>query len=347
MADLKDGAVHFYTQGVGHRLKKTFSESRMNLDNFSRIYKEELAIRQISTSFKLNAKSVKNNSFVTQKVNTAFRRPYVNAVVFASLENPNSYYLRQMKWLIIGSLSLIGITLGCFYYTTKTLLNQHKLVAMKNQFISNMTHEINTPLSSIQVTAEALQKFKPNQEITTNYLDIILYQTQKLNDLANEILENARLDAFNFSMEEKVDLKQLIVEALAGLDAEQLIQTDFEECEIIILGNTSHLYRSIKNLLENAIKYNNDPLPAISIKLSKVSTGISLSLKDNGPGIADEFKSKIFDQFFRIPTGNMHDVKGYGLGLHYVKKVISQHKGIISVTDNHPSGTVFSIIFPA
>jgi len=347
MADLKDATVHFYTQGVGHRLEKTFSESRMNLADFTKIYKEELAKRQISTSFKLNTISVKNNSFVTHKANTAFRRPYVNAMVFASLENPKGYYLRQMKWLIIGSLSLIGITLGCFYYTIKTLFNQHKLVAMKNQFISNMTHEINTPLSSIQVTAEALQKFEPNQETMTKYLDIILYQTQKLNELSNEILENARLDTFNFSMEEEVDLKQLIVEALAGLNIEQNIQTDFKEGEIIILGNTAHLYRSIRNLLENAVKYNTNPLPSLSINLDKVSTGISLSVKDNGPGIADEFKSKIFDQFYRIPTGNLHNVKGYGLGLYYVKKVISQHKGIISVTDNHPSGTVFSIILPA
>ncbi|MGO4875653.1 sensor histidine kinase [Pedobacter psychrotolerans] len=345
MADLKDATVHFYTQGIGHRLEKIFTERRMDSANFIKIYKEELAKRQISTPFRLNTKSSSKSGFTTHEANTAFRRPYINAMVFASLENPNKYYFQQMKWLVICSLLLIGITLGCFYYTIKILFNQHKLVFIKNQFISNMTHEINTPLSSIQVTAEALQKFKPNEETTDKYLEIILYQTQKLNELSNEILENARLDTFNFAMKEKVDLKKLIMDAIVGLNAEQIIQTDLAEDDMTILGNTAHLYRSIINLLENAVKYNTDPLPSIVVKLKNINKGISLSIKDNGPGIADEFKLKIFDQFYRIPTGNLHDVKGYGLGLHYVKKVISQHKGIISVSNNKPSGTVFSIVF--
>jgi two-component system phosphate regulon sensor histidine kinase PhoR len=346
MADLKDATVHYYTQGIGHRLENSFTESRMDSVNFTKIYKEELAKRQISTSFTLNVMPSGKNNFVTHKANTALRRPHENSMVFASLENPNSYYLREMKWLIIGSLLLIGITLSCFFYTIKTLINQNQLVAIKNQFISNMTHEINTPLASIQVTAEALQKFKPNEETTTKYLDIILYQTQKLNELSNEILENVKLDTFNISIAEQVDLKQLVADVLAGSNTGLTVHVDFDKGDLIISGNKAHLYRSIKNLLENAEKYNTNPVPSISISLTKISAGISLNVRDNGSGIADEFKSKIFDQFYRIPTGNMHDVKGYGLGLNYVKKVILQHKGSISVADNKPSGTVFSIILP-
>ncbi|RZK56007.1 MAG: HAMP domain-containing histidine kinase [Pedobacter sp.] len=345
-ADLNDATVHYYTQGIGHRLEKTFSESKMNKANFTKIYKEELAKRQISTSFKLNVKTSDSKNFITHKTNTAFRRPYVNSMVFASLENPNEHYLREMKWLIIGSFSLIGITIFCFYYTVRTLFSQHKLVAIKNQFISNMTHEINTPLSSIQVTAEALQKFKPDEETATKYLDIILYQTQKLNELSNEILENAKLETLNFKMGEQVDLKRLVKNVLADLNTGVSVSIDFEDGDFIVLGNKAHLHRSISNLIENAIKYNTSTNPAISINLSKTEGNICISIKDNGPGIADEFKSKVFDQFYRIPTGNMHDVKGYGLGLSYVKKVISQHKGSISVTDNSPAGTIFSLILP-
>ncbi|SFA51683.1 His Kinase A (phospho-acceptor) domain-containing protein [Pedobacter suwonensis] len=347
MNDLKDATVHYYTQGIGHRLDRSFNESRLDSANLIKIYKEELAKRQISTSFKLNTMLLTSNSFVTHKVNTAFRRPYVNSLVFASLENPNSYYLRQTKWLVIGSVSLIGITLSCFYYTVKTLFNQHKLVAIKNQFISNMTHEINTPLSSIQVTAEALKKFKPNEETTEKYLEIILYQTQKLNDLTNEILESAKLDTLKFSMEDMVDLKQLISEILADLCEVIKIQLNFEAGDFIIMGNRVHLQRLITNLLENAIKYNIESIPEISVDLEKINSGILLRIIDNGPGIADEHKSKIFDQFYRIPTGNMHNVKGYGLGLNYVKKVVSQHGGSISVSDNKPSGAIFTLIFPA
>jgi two-component system phosphate regulon sensor histidine kinase PhoR len=252
-----------------------------------------------------------------------------------------------MKWLIISSVLLIGITLSCFYYTLKTLFNQHQLVVLKNQFISNMTHEINTPLASIQVTAEALQKFKPDESTTTRYLDIILYQTQKLNELSNEILESAKLDTFSSSMEEQVDLKQLVVDVIADLNTVLEVQIDFDEDDLIVRGNKAQLYRSIKNLLENAEKYNTDIAPEVCITLSKINSGISLSVIDNGPGIPDAFKSKIFDPFYRIPTGNIHDVKGYGLGLNYVQKVISQHRGSISVGDNKPFGAIFSIILPA
>ena len=125
------------------------------------------------------------------------------------------------------------------------------------------------------------------------------------------------------------------------------VQIDFDGDDLVVRGNKAQLYRSIKNLLENAEKYNTDVAPEVGITLSKINSGISLRVTDNGPGIPDAFKSKIFDAFYRIPTGNIHDVKGYGLGLNYVQKVISQHRGSISVVDNKPSGAIFSIFLPA
>lgn len=346
--DLKKGVIYFYTPRLGDSLSKIHEQSKADVKTLAIILKKELATRDIYSAFTLGSKNkISNNQFKTNTVNTALRRPYEKEYITASLENPNQHYLREMKWLIIGSFLLIGITIICFYYTVKTLINQHKLVAIKNQFISNMTHEINTPLASIQVTAEALQKFKPDEETAIKYLDIILYQTQKLNELSNEILENAKLETLNFTMDEQVDLKRLINDVLADLNTGLSVSIDYEEGDFTISGNNAHLHRSITNLIENAIKYNTSSIPAISINLSKTGGNICISVQDNGPGIADEFKSKIFDQFYRIPTGNMHDVKGYGLGLSYVKKVISQHRGSISVTDNSPVGTVFSIILPA
>lgn len=345
---IKTGTIFYYTQCLGDSITKAFDGNKLNANNLASLYKQELAQKDIYSVFQLSSKNAQiKTHFTTAKINTALTRPHKKEYIFASLENPSQYYLREMKWLIIGSVLLIGITVFCFYYTIKTLLNQHKLVDIKNQFISNMTHEINTPLASIQVTAEALQKFKPNEETATKYLDIILYQTRKLNELSNEILENAKLETLNFKTNEQVDLKQVINDVLADFTTELRISANFDEGEFKILGNKSHLYRSITNLIENAVKYNTSANPAINISLFNAGGNICLSIKDNGPGIADEFKSKIFDQFYRIPTGNMHDVKGYGLGLSYVKKVISQHKGSISVVDNQPSGTIFSLTLPA
>ncbi len=347
--DLNQSTVHYYTQGLGHRIENAFKSSKINRSNFNKIYTEELAKRQISTSFKLNTNSAEQkNQFVTHKANTAFRRPYVNATIWASLENPNSYYLREMKWLMISSLLLITITLLCFYYTIKTLLNQHKLVAIKNEFISNMTHEIHTPLSSIQITTEALQRFNLDKETKEKYLDIILFQTKKLNLLSEEILASAKLENVEFTMNEDIDLNKLILNVIKATVLPENIQLEHKSTEesLFIKGNTVHLSRSITNILENAIKYNSTANPTIEFKIVKSKKGINLSIIDNGPGIADEFKQKIFEQFYRIPTGNVHDIKGYGLGLSYVKKVISRHKGSIIIADNKPFGSIFSINLP-
>ena len=345
---LSENVIYYYTQGLGHRIANEFDSSKVDMQNLINLYKGELEKRKISSKVLLNPKYTPNeNYFVTNKFNTSFR-PYIKNLVWARLENANTYYLREMKWLIISSFSLIAITLFCFYYTIKTLFNQHKLVVIKNQFISNMTHEINTPLSSIQITAEALQQFNPDAETSKKYLDIILYQTHKLNELSKEILANAKLETLTFVMDEEIELNQLIANIIKDLNLRNNVELSFQTNtdKIIIKGNKLHLTRSIANVLENAAKYNSSSHPTIEIKLTKNQKNINLSITDNGPGIADEHKHKIFDQFYRIPTGNVHDIKGYGLGLSYVKKVITQHQGIIKVLDNYPAGSIFSIHLP-
>lgn len=347
--DLENGTIYYYTQGLGDSISNAFDESKVNKNQLANLYKNELIKRQINSLFKLNSSTENSDQFITNKINTSFRRPYDKEFVWASLENPNTYFLRGMKWLILTSFLLISVTIFCFYYTTKTLFNQNKLVEIKSQFISNMTHEINTPLSSIQITAEALQQFNPDAETREKYLDIILYQTNKLNELTKEILDNAKLETLTFTMDEQIELNQLIFSIINDLNLKNNVDLNFQSNDdvVIIKGNQPHLKRSIANVLENAAKYNSSSHPAIEIKLTKKQKEINLTITDNGPGISDEFKQKIFEQFYRIPTGNVHDIKGYGLGLSYVKKVIAQHQGFIQVLDNHPAGSIFSIKLPS
>jgi two-component system phosphate regulon sensor histidine kinase PhoR len=347
--DLKNSITYFYTQGLGHRLEKEFGSSRPNKDKLYLLYEQELLKKDITSNFQLNsAYTAKSNRFLTYKVNAAFKKPYEQQLIWASLENPNNYYLREMKWLIFSSALLIGITIFCFYYTVRTLLNQHKLVAIKNQFINNMTHEINTPLASIQVTAEALQQFDHDKETQHDYLNIILYQTNKLNNLTSEILENAKLESLDIKRDEHINLNEIILTIIKDLKLDDNVDLTYliPQHEIIVKGNKAHLARSIANIIENAFKYNTSARPIIEIILKEARNEITLTIKDNGPGIADEFKEKVFDQFYRIPTGNIHNIKGYGLGLSYVKKIINQHCGNIFVSDNYPIGTVFSIKLP-
>jgi two-component system phosphate regulon sensor histidine kinase PhoR len=346
--DLEDGAVFYYTQGLGDSISKAYDESKFNPTKFIAIYKSELAKRHIMTTFKLVQKPEVKSSNLILSANTAFRKPYENEPIYISISNINSYYLREMKGLLLISLLLIGATIFCFYYTVKTLLSQQKLVVIKNQFISNMTHEINTPLASIQVTAEALKQFNQHEQMRDDYIDIILFQTKKLNNLSNEILANARLETIGFKTDEEINLNFLIETLIKDLPFKKQISyiNLGSTGSNIIKGNAMHLSRAISNILENAFKYNDTENPAIEIELSKNNQEIRLSISDNGPGIAPAFKDKVFDQFFRVPTGNVHDIKGHGLGLSYVKKVILQHNGSINLMDNHPKGSIFSIILP-
>lgn len=347
--DLKDGTTFYYTQGLGHRIEGEFVKSVFSENNLINFFKLELDKRKISSTFIINPTEIAaKEGFLTNKINTAFRRPYDKKFVQAQLANPNQYYFQEMKLLIISSFLLIVITLCCFYYTIKTLLNQHQLISIKNQFISNMTHEINTPLSSIQVTAEALHQFDKDEKTRKSYLDIILYQTKKLSDLSNEILANAKLESTTIKIEEHININDLISEVIENqyFSQNDIISHSPIEEEFIIKGNKKHLSRSIINLIDNAIKYNTAKIPVVEISLQQHKNEISINIVDNGPGINEEFKIKIFDQFYRIPTGNTHDIKGYGLGLSYVKKVINQHFGTIRILDNKPNGSIFKITLP-
>lgn len=345
--DLRKGIIYFYTQRLGDSLSRIYNSTKVNKTSLASLFKEKLVQKGIYTPFKLNTKANSEKVFVTEKVNTALRRPYEKEMVWASLENPNTFYLREMRWLIISSFLLIGVTIFCFYYTIKTLFSQSKLVAMKNQFISNMTHEIHTPLSSIQITAEAMQQFDQSEEVRHKYLEIILYQTKKLTHLTQEILGNAKLENVAFAVNETIRLKQLLTEVIDSLAVPSEVHLQFEESpDLIIKGNQQHLFRSLSNIIENAIKYNNSSNPLIQVYYTIKNKEVNLYISDNGPGIADEFKERIFEQFFRVPTGNVHDIKGYGLGLSYVQKVIAQHKGSIKVLDNQPNGSIFLIKLP-
>lgn len=139
------------------------------------IYRKILLSKAIRTSFSLNTRDTSGRLFLTQPVNADFRRPYQKELVRATFESPDSYFLKTMKWVILSTFGLIAVCLICFGYTARTLLSQHKLAGLKDDFINNMTHELNTPISSIKITAEALKTFDYEPGRQQEYLDIIGY----------------------------------------------------------------------------------------------------------------------------------------------------------------------------
>lgn len=347
--DLKQGTVYYYTQMLGDSLQKVFNGSRMNPQEIKILFRRELAARNIDAGFILNPQK-KADLFLTKQVNTNFRKPYKNDFVYAGFENPYTYFFRKIKWVIISSLLLIFITIGCFAYTIRILFSQQKLAQLKEAFISNMTHELNTPISSIKITAEALKSFKHRPETTYEYLDIITYQADKLSKLTSQILNNSQLiknDATNWT---KINLNDLVVTAIYDLKSQSesnyaMIESRLPDVAPWITGDTSSLRNVLINLIDNAFKYTT-ATPRITIDVIVSAKQAVINVTDNGIGIPEEYHLAVFEQFFRVPQGNLHDVKGFGLGLSYVRQVIQHHKGEVTVINNMPSGSIFTIKLP-
>jgi two-component system phosphate regulon sensor histidine kinase PhoR len=347
--DLKEGIIYNYTQMLGDSLEKVFSGSKVNLKNLNLLFKQELAAKNIDASFVLNTRN-NTHVYLTKTVNTNFRRPFQKDFVFAGFERPNIYFIKEMKGVIVTSLLLIFITIGCFTYTVRTLLSQHKLAELKDGFINNMTHELNTPISSIKITAEALKTFKHRPEVQSEYLEIISYQADKLTHLTGQILDTRRLTNntdINWTL---ININDLVAAAIEDLKPQAESSLAIVECKpsaktLYVKGDPTSLRSSLINLIDNALKYTITK-PNIGVEISG-STGYAIiNVTDNGIGIPQEYHGQIFEQFFRVPQGNQHDVKGFGLGLSYVWQVMKQHNGQIRVLNNKPSGSVFTIKLP-
>lgn len=343
--DLKKGYVFFYTQKLGDSLADRKYLKPIDTAEFRAQYKKELVRRGISIGFSLSPKPGANY-FKTRPVNIALKRSQPKRWLTASFANTGLFVFDQLKWVIAGSAVLLLVTLFCFGYMLRLLLTQEKLSAIKDDFINNMTHELHTPLTSIIVTAEALQKFRHEPETQNRYLGIIVHQSKRLSALTAEILASARVQRTGIVRDQMVNARSLIDDAIASSNTANI---DFPNREsaghIFIRGNYDHLLRALANVLDNAVKYSNGR-PKIAVTAQADAKSVKIRICDDGPGIPDAEKNRIFDPFYRIQTHNVHNVKGYGLGLSYVKKIVEGHSGKVSVEDAPGSGSCFILLFP-
>ena len=349
---LKDGVVYFYTQRLGDSLQNVVDKSRLNTATLDKFYKEELLLRGIDAPFVIApAKLTNKNSFLTRTINAGLQRPHQKDPVFAGFESPDLFFLRQMKWLLISSFLLIGITIFCYAYTVKTLLSQQKLAELKNDFVNNMTHELKTPIATINIAAEAIQGFNLSKVSTNEYLGIIRQQAGNLANLVDQILKNVISEQENISLNmAAVNTWQLINRLITDCKPQSdvagvSINCEIADRELITMADESLLKTAIGNLLDNAIKYSGAG-SAVNINQTSENGNIIISVADSGPGIPQEYQNKVFDRFFRVPSGDIHNVKGYGLGLSYAKNIIERHNGTLSLISNPGSGTEFIISIP-
>jgi len=272
--------------------------------------------------------------------------------------NEKRFLITQLWQTLSISIFLIIVIILTFAYTLITILRQKKVSEMKNDFINNMTHEIKTPIATISLACEALgdNDIISSENAKNSYIDIINEENKRLGNLTERILQSAKLEKGQIILKkEEVNIHDIISDSINNIKLQVenrggRISARLNATESILMADKDHITNVIYNLLDNANKYTFEQ-PEIEIKTENSYSGILISVKDNGSGISKANQKKIFEKLYRVPTGNLHNVKGFGLGLSYVKAIVEQHDGRITLESDpdkyrNNSGTKFIIYLP-
>lgn len=273
------------------------------------------------------------------------------------------YFGVQFPFLQANLLSQMGIwgfssavllvVIFFFIYTLFVILRQRRLSEVQKDFINNMTHEFKTPISTIAISSEVLKdpEISKTPDRLLKYASVIQHESNRLKQQVERVLQMARLDERKIELnKESIDGNQLVKDAVYNfslplLDKNGNIEIKLNAAQSLFHGDKLHLTNVINNLIDNAIKYNNNP-PQIVVRTYNNKATFCVEVEDNGIGIAPENQQRIFERFYRVPTGNVHDVKGFGLGLNYVKLILEAHKGTVTLTSTMGKGSTFKIILP-
>ena len=277
--------------------------------------------------------------------------PFETIIIVAP--NIRYYLLRSLLWVIVGVVVFIIVVLAAFFITIRSLMTQRKLVEIKRDFINNMTHELKTPLATISLAVDALKSTKVNTDPKSvdYFSNIIKEENIRMNKHVETILQAAQLDKRENELnKQEVDLHDLI---LGVVDSFKLqlegkpsnVQTILEANPSLIKVDEEHLLHVLSNLIDNAIKYSKTEID-IAIQTKTLNNKTCIRIIDKGIGMDANARKHIFEKFYRAHSGNVHDVKGYGLGMSYVKWVIDSHKGQITVQSEVGVGTAIEIILP-
>ncbi|WP_410220251.1 sensor histidine kinase [Pedobacter sp.] len=274
-------------------------------------------------------------------------------MLYLSFPSKNNLILSNMFVTLASSAGLLLILIFIFTYTIMSIVRQKKLSEMKNDFINNMTHEFKTPVATIMIASEALKDpdIIGDKNRVNRLANVIYDENVRLGNHIEQVLNAARAD----KKEIKFDVKPVkINELIAAVVDSMSLQLQKRNTHLTLYldaiadeleGDELHLSNVIYNLIDNAIKYSVNE-PKITIETASSFSHISIKITDEGIGMTREQTKRIFDQFYRVPTGNLHNVKGFGLGLNYVQDIITQMHGKIKVNSEKDKGTTFEIILP-
>jgi len=293
---------------------------------------------------------LKSNYVVRLFPDNIIRQDLLLSVVFP---NRTNYVLGSMAWILGGSLLFSFIILATFGLSLFFIIRQKKISEMKSDFINNITHEFKTPIATISLAADTItnQKVIKDESSIRHFISMIKKENRRMNKKVETILQIASLDKKEIEFKfESISLHTIIEKAVDTIEIQVQqkngnINLNLNAEEPVIYGDGEHLTNLVNNLLDNAIKYSSDA-PDISLETRNNGRGVIMSIEDKGIGMSKSVQSKIFERFYRQPSGNVHDVKGFGLGLNYVRAIIDAHKGTINVISEPGKGSRFEIFLP-
>jgi two-component system phosphate regulon sensor histidine kinase PhoR len=336
------------------------TESKLNAHDLDNLLKEEFLIRSLKIDYELGVYNADDDTLVYGNYVQSTKEPLPKMVPDAQTSareknfavyfpKKESYITAQLDVWIFSTFILL-LMMGFFAYAIYSLLREKKFAALKSDFINNMTHEFKTPVTNIKIAGDILKNKLSDHEGTNVYIDIMLKENEKLRQKIDQVLIGSSVDHMKRPALEIVDVHQLISDCA---DAFQFkiqerngnLLLDFNAANAFILGDRELLTQAINNVIDNAEKYSLNQ-PRIVVRTRNQGKGIEIIIVDEGIGIAPAMKSKVFEKFFRVRSGDVHNVKGFGLGLSFVKNVIRSHRGKITLLSELNKGTEVRIILP-
>ena len=289
---------------------------------------------------------------IKSKNKIIFQSDFSDPGMIYEVTNYRPYLFKKIIPQILFGLLLLLLTGSAFIITYRSLRKQMMLNTLRNEFISNISHELKTPVSTVKVALESIQNFgiKNDRKLRDDYLRMASLEMDRLDLLIQKILNQSLLESGQMMVNRERNNLLVIIENIADLmkpkieehGGEMKLNIDIEEAWLDL--DILYIQGVLINLLDNALKYGGSP-PVIEISLRADKHKIYVDIKDNGTGIQEEYHDKVFERFFRVPSNDRHNVKGYGLGLSFASEVMKQHEGYISLSNNPEGGSTFTLIF--